>query len=402
MLPPFVKDIAAAIRDQQCILFVGAGVSRELELPSWAQLVGKIGGKLGFDPAVFSCLGNHLSLAEYLKQHPDEYKEFLTELRIEWEAAETRVGSSPVHKLIAELGFPTIYTTNFDGLIEAGFKAHGYPHHVVRGIEDIPTYRDGTLIIKYHGDIQKPTSLVLAESDYYRRLEFNDPLDLKLRHDLLGKSVLFIGYSLSDFNVRYLLFKLAELWRDAGAHRKPSYLFMSEPNPVEDKVLESWGVSRVSSEQYSAPGEALAKFLKQLREAAEVDISALKLNQTIAVDFDGVIHKQPHTWAGTDIIDGPLVADVVGSLEYFKSLGYRINITSARANCPRGKIAIVKWLTKNNVPFDSVSARVGAALYIDDLAVRFDGAWSKDTIDQWLKLQSWHKHPHSAVDRPPA
>lgn len=395
MLPPVVNEIAAAIREQRCILFVGAGVSRALNLPSWDELVAKIAARVDFDPEVFRCLGNALSLAEYLKLHGGPYEAFLDELRVEWAKTEAQVKDSPIHRLIAELGFQTIYTTNFDGLIEAGFEVHGFPYHVVRGIQDIPGYREGTLIVKYHGDIQQPKTLVLAESDYFRRLEFNDPLDLKLRHDLLGKSVLFIGYSLSDFNVRYLLFKLAEMWKAAGAARQPSYLFMSEPNPIEQKVLEAWGVTRVSLDHHVAPGEALTAFLTALRKRAEVDIAALKLGKTVAVDFDGVIHQQPHTWAGTDVIDGLLVPQSVECLEHLRALGYVINITSARANCPRGRIAITRWLQKNKVPFDMISSRIGAALYIDDLAVRFEGKWSKTAVEEWLKLESWHGHPHS-------
>ena len=128
-----------------------------------------------------------------------------------------------------------------------------------------------------------------------------------------------------------------------------------------------------------------------------MDIAALKLGKTIAVDFDGVIHQQPAKWISTDVIDGPLVPETVACLHHLKALGYTVNITSARANCQRGKVAITQWLKQNNVPFDKVSTRAGAALYIDDLAVRFEGKWSIAAVDEWLKLESWHKHPHSKV-----
>jgi len=47
------------------ILFVGAGVSTILGLPSWEQLVDEIAKLLGYDPRVFKLLGTPLSLAEF-------------------------------------------------------------------------------------------------------------------------------------------------------------------------------------------------------------------------------------------------------------------------------------------------------------------------------------------------
>lgn len=41
------------------------------------------------------------------------------------------------------------------------------------------------------------------------------PLDIKLRADALGKSILFIGYSLTDINIRYLLYKLHIQWAES-------------------------------------------------------------------------------------------------------------------------------------------------------------------------------------------
>ena len=65
-----------------------------------------------------------------------------------------------------------------------------------------------TQIIKFHGDFDDDSSLVLTESSFFIALDFESPLDIKLRSDSLEKSLLFIGYSLSDINIRYMLYKL--------------------------------------------------------------------------------------------------------------------------------------------------------------------------------------------------
>src|SRR3954465_2680867 len=87
-------------------------------------------------------------------------------------------------------------------------------------------------------------SIVLAETDYLDRLSFESPLDIKFRADALAKTILFVGYSLSDLNIRFLLHRLWKTWRSSGYERdRPQpYVFMLRPDPIEQAVLEQWGI----------------------------------------------------------------------------------------------------------------------------------------------------------------
>ena len=49
--------LTAALKERRVILFVGAGVSINLGLPSFQQLVSHIGEELGFDPEIFHTFG---------------------------------------------------------------------------------------------------------------------------------------------------------------------------------------------------------------------------------------------------------------------------------------------------------------------------------------------------------
>lgn len=56
---------------------------------------------------------------------------------------------------------------------------------------------------------------------------------IKFRSDTLDRTILFLGYSLSDINLRYLLYKLTKLWEasEYAAARPRSYIVLPRPNP---------------------------------------------------------------------------------------------------------------------------------------------------------------------------
>lgn len=55
-----------ALREQgKLIPFIGAGLSMNLGLPSFSDLIKTIAGELGYDPEVYKLNGNNLQLAEY-------------------------------------------------------------------------------------------------------------------------------------------------------------------------------------------------------------------------------------------------------------------------------------------------------------------------------------------------
>lgn len=88
-------------------------------------------------------------------------------------------------------------------------------------------------------------------------------LDIKLRSDMLGKTILYIGYSLEDINMRFLLYKLSKIWEKYKDIRPASYIFLTKPNEVEEKILESRGVKPIISD-FDNPGEGLIYFFDEL------------------------------------------------------------------------------------------------------------------------------------------
>ena len=158
---------------------------------------------------------------------------------------------SPALRALAEMNFPLIITTNYDGLFEQALrKARKNPTTVVyqpkatARPEDI--YQDepspqNPFIFKIHGDINTPGSLVITDEDYIDFVlrmtapgEFN-PVPETLYYRLSRWPTLFIGYSLLDYNLRLLLKTLR--------HKKDrfprSYSIDPWPDPLVKRVWDS-------------------------------------------------------------------------------------------------------------------------------------------------------------------
>jgi hypothetical protein len=260
-------ELAAAVRDRRVILFVGSGVSAGLGVPTWSGLINHMAEELGYDPEIFqSTSATYPVLAEYYRIQRGSIGPLRSWMDTNWDIPKDELRNSHVHKLIVELNFPYVYTTNYDRLLERSYALHGQPFIKIANVKDIAAAQEGTSqIIKYHGDFDDDASIVLTEQDYFKRLSFESPLDVKLRADSLGRPLLFIGYSLSDINVRLLLYNLSRTWKDAGfgQHQPASYLFQSQPDPIQEAVLGQWGI-RVVTEDVDDPDTALSAFLQGL------------------------------------------------------------------------------------------------------------------------------------------
>ncbi len=262
-------ELIDAVKKKDLILFVGAGVSSCLGLPSWSQLIDKIGEDLGYDPALLSSYGDYLAVAEMYKLTKGSFGELRSWIDQTWHSG-VNIGKSAIHSAIVDLDFPLIYTTNYDHWIERAFSEKGKAYTKIVSIADFPGIRSGqTQIIKFHGDVTNDETLVIDETSYFERMSFEGPLDIKLRSDSIGRGILFIGYSLRDINIRYLLYKLSQLRKGVPITMRPtSYLFSPRPNPVQERILDGWGLKMISSE-VDHPRDALQKFMREIAQKSK-------------------------------------------------------------------------------------------------------------------------------------
>ncbi|WP_043775222.1 SIR2 family protein [Roseivivax isoporae] len=261
------EQLADLVMRKKVVLFAGAGLSVPLELPSWSSLIDHMATELGYDPEVLVPDGaDHLQIAEFYKLERNSIGELRSWMDRSWHIPDDRLLKSRVHEQIVELDFPLIYTTNYDRNLERIHQLKKKPFIKIKSVLDIANaHSDDTQIVKFHGDFDDDDSLVVTESDYFERLQFESPLDIKFRADVLSRSVLFVGYSLNDLNMRLLLYRLHKMWENAGfvAQRPPCFIFLLRPDPVRERVLASRGIHPIVSDSLN-PDTALEEMFDKL------------------------------------------------------------------------------------------------------------------------------------------
>lgn len=264
-------DLAAATKAGRTILFAGAGLSMSVGLPSWKELIDYMRAELDVPADDPKSDVTYQTLAEYYRLRQGSIGPLRSWMDRTWSISEAKVRKSKIHELIVSLDFPILYTTNYDNNLEVAYKLHKREFVKITNVRDLTRASDGVpQIVKFHGDFSDDQSLVLTETDYFDRLEFNSPLDIKFRSDTLGRTLLFIGYSMSDLNIRLLLHRLWKTWQASGREkdRPHSFLFAHRPSPVQTAVLEQWGIT-VLTEDEPNPEAALLSFLTRLKKATE-------------------------------------------------------------------------------------------------------------------------------------
>ncbi|MDP9039470.1 MAG: SIR2 family protein [Acidobacteriota bacterium] len=265
-----LADLADAARRRDLILFVGGGVSQSLGLPDFRELVQHLAREMALPDREIP-IADYTIVAEAYITTRGHLGSLRSWMDTTWHPPSIDISRSRIHNLIIDLDFPTIYTTNYDRWLERAFEQRGRPYRKIVNVADLTPSREArTEIIKFHGDFEDDDSLVLTETSYFRRMTFETPLDIRLRADCLARPILFLGYSLHDLNTRYLLFRLQELWRQTPLHtqRPISYIFMLEPDPVQEIVLRSRGVEPIAW-YGETPKNAAVCFLEALLAAVK-------------------------------------------------------------------------------------------------------------------------------------
>ncbi len=274
MTPKLPGLLVRYIQQKRCVVFVGAGLSAGAGLPTWKGLLLK-----GIDELVGALpegeshqeelrnlveYGKLLEVAEFCKEKLGAaYHQFLTD-QVRGDQAQVPA----THDVLMHLPFSAWVTTNYDKLLERAFSKvmGGFPKtltHMDTEALGRLLFDGGQFILKAHGDIDRPETVVLTSRDYAEIIHANPAFNEAFTGLLLTKALFFVGYSLSDPDFRLLMDRQLTHFKGFVPER---YALMTGVGPVEQDVL--WRTARVrviSYENQSGKHAEVLQFLENLK-----------------------------------------------------------------------------------------------------------------------------------------
>lgn len=303
-----IREVRKAQENNQLVVFVGAGVSRNSGLPSWGKLVNSFANEIGYrhsdrcetcDKQDTSCpkkacgaqqdfsQDEYLRIPEYYYQKDNRPgKKGYYEVIARTFGADYRPNS--IDNEIFNLLPHHIITTNYDSLLEDSINNNAKLYTVVSQDKDLLSKASNRYIVKMHGDLAFPESIVLKESDYID-YEQNHPLiSTFVRSLLINHSFLFLGYSLNDYNLNLIIGWINYFQKKYEVTERPkSFLITSSPSSIyEQKRQESHNIfvvdtsiiprdlldkAKIPASLTYATGRSLFAFLRYISDAALLD-----------------------------------------------------------------------------------------------------------------------------------
>lgn len=260
----FCDQYAKALEDGHAALFVGAGFSKPAGFVEWKELLRVVAEELGLNVDLEQDL---ISLAQYHVNENGGNRHRLNTLLIEQFTRDAQISEN--HRLVARLPLTTIWTTNYDYLIEQAYR-EAYKRLDVKVTKEqlaFPLPKRDALLYKMHGCISRPHEAVLIKEDYET---YNDKRALfseLLRGDLISKVFLFLGYSFNDPNIDYLLGRLRSL---LGPNQPQHY----------------WVIKRVESPRGAGAGQATKDRYELRRQELRInDLKRYGIQALLIDDF---------------------------------------------------------------------------------------------------------------------
>jgi hypothetical protein len=258
-----IEAIAPAIQEGHCLLFVGSGLHagppegsaytypeeiRPLSAPALSKRLAEKTAFLENEAFAEDDDANLLRTSLYFEMDTSR-AQLIAEIK---KAVQIGKEPSPLLKALASLDFGVIMTTNYDQLFEAALERFGKkPQVAIYNKERVATPEVGLpermkpILIKLHGDIEKPESVVVTDEDYIDFvLRMNDPeeinpLPVDFKYFSKKFMTLFLGYSLLDYNLR-VLFR-AMRWTVDASKLQPTYALDLRPDPL---IVNVWAEKR--------------------------------------------------------------------------------------------------------------------------------------------------------------
>lgn len=229
----FLRDYEVALSRGSAAAFVGAGLSVDAGFVDWRGLLRDFAGELGLDIDTEPDL---VAIAQYhLNASSNDRSRLNQKIASEFSK---RTTPTTAQLALAQLPLGTVWTSNYDGLLELAFGRKGSVDVKIADASlAVSDPNAVTTIYKMHGDLHDPSTVIVSRDDYERYASTHRNFQTALRAHLTSKTFLFVGFSFSDPNLAYIF---SELRVSLGNNPRTHFAIIRRASPPDVTRQQLW------------------------------------------------------------------------------------------------------------------------------------------------------------------
>jgi hypothetical protein len=210
-----IERFSTALRLRSAAVFLGAGLSQGAGYPTWRGLLEDPAREIGLDVRLDCDL---VDVAQFVLNDEGGNRTRLNQLIKDQFGPSQSIPETL--KVLARLPLSSIWTTNYDRLVERAYEDQGIPAPDVKWTSASLALRHTarTVLYKMHGSVEDPNSCVLTKDDFETYAREHAGFLHLLEADYLEKTFLFLGLSFADPNIKYVLSTIRSVFRGSTSH----------------------------------------------------------------------------------------------------------------------------------------------------------------------------------------
>lgn len=252
-----INQIKQNLQNENLVIFVGAGVSKNSGVPTWGYVVRKFAQELNYTQCL-SChfktidcektchLKYYFSTDEYIKipqyyysqdksiNHSNYYNLIKSFFDKDFK-------SNILDDLIISLKPDHIITTNYDHLLD-------FSHYeVITNDRDLLKAKSNHYLLKMHGDINNVEEIIFKEDDYLKYSHTHALYELYIKSLLIDHTFLFVGYSLNDYNLKTFMswINYIGIEKKVRQNMRKHYLITCDILPDQDYLIDYYNQKNI-------------------------------------------------------------------------------------------------------------------------------------------------------------
>lgn len=234
------KELAEKARTGKLVPFMGAGVSVSAGGPTWQQLIRTLAVEVDLSESdaesLFDSKRHALEQAAYLQERFRQRNSKLADGGFNEAVAKAvrldRYGLAPA--LLASLRTEQAITLNYDSLFELACSDANDERTVIP--DDGSESASDKWLLKLHGSVRRPKSIVLTRDDYLGYSANREALSAIVKANLITHHLLFVGFGLADDHFHQIIHDVRRALPDVAGRTGFATALTMRQDPLDETL----------------------------------------------------------------------------------------------------------------------------------------------------------------------